>query len=336
MIGTFGNALILPGMPNPMRSLSRCGWTVLCLLALSPQLARGQEPTFRSETHLIDFTFSVRKPDGTLVKNLTQDDFQITEDGVPQKIAFFGRETDLPLTLGLIVDVSDSQSKFLKRHHKDIERFLKTVVGPRDEAFTVCFGNHLRLTNDLTSSIEDIMDGLNRFDHGDRKFPEIAAEDRREDQSGGGTALYDAIYYGVQQKLAAAHGRRRALILFTDGEENASAHDLLEAIGAAQDSDTLIYAIRYTESEKGRLTPHARQGIAALRHLSGETGGTDFDALHTDMAAAFAQISEELRSLYSIAYHSTNRKRDAAFHKVVISAGDTTYSVRARSGYYAR
>jgi Ca-activated chloride channel homolog len=320
-------------MPNRKHWPARAALLTLCLIAAIAHPRAQEQPTFRSETHLIDFTFSVRRPDGTLVKSLTRDDFQITEDGVPQKIAFFGREADLPLTLGLIVDVSDSQSKFIKRHKKDIEKFLKTVLGPKDEAFTICFGNHLRLTNDATSSIAQITDGLNRFDHGDRKFPELAAEDERE----GGTALYDAIYYGVQQKLAGAQNRRRALILFTDGEENSSAHDLLEAIGAAQDADTLIYAIRYTESEKGgRLAPHARQGIAALHHLSAETGGADFDALHTDMPQAFAQISEELRSLYSVAYHSTNHKSDGSFHKVVISTTDESFAVRARSGYYAR
>ena len=319
-------------MLNSRRLLACAGLLWLCVFEPFPAAARSQDPDFRSETHLIDFTFSVRKADGTLVKSLTRDDFQITEDGVPQKIAFFGRESDLPLTLGLIVDVSDSQSKFIKRHKKDIEKFLKTVLGPKDEAFTVCFGNHLRLTNDVTSSVEQITDGLNRFDHGERNFPELAADDKRE----GGTALYDAIYYGVQQKLTHAQGRRRALILFTDGEENASAHDLLEAIGIAQDSDTLIYAIRYTEPERHGLTAHSRQGIAALHHLSGETGGTDFDALHTNLAQAFEQISEELRSLYSIAYHSTNRKSDGAFHKVVISTGDSSYTVRARTGYYAR
>jgi len=322
-------------MLNPRRLPPRAVHLALCILAFLPA-SFSQDPDFRSETHLIDFTFTVRKADGTVVKSLTRDDFQIAEDGVPQKVAFFGKEGDLPLTLGLVVDASNSQSKFLKRHDKDIEKFLKTVLGPRDQAFTICFGNHLRLTNDATSSIPDIMDGLERFDHGDRKFPELAPEDDREDQSGGGTALYDAVYYTAKQKLAPAQGRRLALILFTDGEENASAHDLLEAIGAAQDSDALIYAIRYTESEKGRLTPHARQGIAALHHLSEETGGTDFDALRTDMPAAFAQISEELRSLYSVAYHSTNHKRDGAFHKVVISTEDPGNSVRARSGYYAR
>jgi Ca-activated chloride channel homolog len=310
--------------------------SVLCAAAASPVAFRAQEPTFKNEVHLIDFTFSVRRENGTLAGGLTRDDFQIAEDGVPQKIAFFGRENDLPLTLGLIVDVSDSQSKFIKRHHKDIGKFLSTVLGPNDEAFTICFGNHLRLTNDTSSSIPEIMDGLQRFDKGDRSFPELAAEDKREDQSGGGTALYDAIYYSVQQKLAGTSGRRRALILFTDGEENASAHDLLDAIGGAQDADTLIYAIRYTEGSERKLTPHSRQGIAALHHLSSETGGSDFDALHTDMSEAFELIAQELRSLYSVAYHSTRRVRDGAFHKVVITTTDPSYKVRARTGYYAR
>src|SRR6516225_12196700 len=132
-----------------------------------PALCHAQEATFKNEVHLVDFTFSVRRANGTLVGGLTRDDFQITEDGVPQKIAFFGRENDLPLSLGLIVDVSDSQSKFIKRHRKDVEKFLKMVLGPRDEAFTVCFGNHLRLTNQPSSSIPEIMDGLERFDKGD-------------------------------------------------------------------------------------------------------------------------------------------------------------------------
>ena len=301
-----------------------------------PVFCHAQEtPKFTNEVHLIDFTFSVRRANGMLVGGLTQDDFQITEDGVPQRIAFFGRENDLPLTLGLIVDVSDSQSRFIKRHHKDIERFLTTVLGPHDEAFTICFGNHLRLTNDTSSSIPAIITGLQRFDKGDRDFPELAPEDKRDAQSGGGTALYDAIYYGVHQKLAVTTGRRRALILFTDGEENASAHDLLDTIGAAQDADTLVYAIRYTDGEN-RLTPHARQGIAALHHLSSETGGADFDALHMDMSEAFEQIAQELRSLYSVAYHSTNHARDGVFHKVVITATDPSYKVRAKTGYYAR
>ena len=290
----------------------------------------AQAPLFRSETHLIDFTFSVRRADGTLAKGLTRDDFQITEDGAPQRIAFFGSQGELPLSLGLIVDASNSQSKFFKRHRKDIEAFLKLVVRPRDQVFAICFGNHLRLTNAMTSSTEEVMQGLERFARGDRRFPELAEDDRE-----GGTALYDAIFYSINDQLVRSEGHQRALILFTDGEENASAHDLLDAIDAAREHDTLLYAIRYTD-EKERKTPNARKGIASLHHLASETGGSDFDALHTQIREAFSQIAAELRSLYSVAYHSTNSRRDGAFHKVVITTSDPLLRVQARTGYYAR
>jgi Ca-activated chloride channel homolog len=293
-----------------------------------------QTPIFRTETHLVDFTFSVRRSDGTLVNGLNREDFIITEDGSPQKPAFFGKEAELPLTLGLLVDVSDSQSKFFKRHHKDIEKFLNTVMRPQDEVFSICFGNHLRVTSDKTSSIASVMEQLERFDKGERNYPELAPEDHRDNQTGGGTALYDAIYYSVAAKLAQASGRRRALILFTDGEENASAHDLFDAIDAARENDTLIYAIRYTDEKQ--LTPHSRHGIAALHHLSSETGGSDFDALHINVSEAFEQIASELRSLYSVGYYSSNKKRDGTFRRVVVTTTDPAYSVRARTGYYAR
>ncbi len=316
-----------------LRSIQICA-TALLLSAIAIPAQEPQTPIFRTETHLVDFTFSVRRPDGTLVKGLQREDFTITEDGLPQKSAFFGKDDDLPLTLGLIVDVSDSQSKFFKRHHKDIEKFLNTVMKPQDEVFTICFGNHLRVTSDKTSSIPSVMEQLERFDKGERNYPELGSEDQRDKQSGGGTALYDAIYYGVGEKLAQASGRRRALILFTDGEENSSAHDLLDAIDAARENDTLIYAIRYTDEKE--MTAHSHQGIAALHHLSSETGGSDYDALHTNISRAFEQIAEELRSLYSIGYYTANKKRDGTFRRVVVTTTDPTYTVRARTGYYAR
>jgi Ca-activated chloride channel homolog len=316
-----------------LRSIRICAAAFL-LSAIAMSAQEPQTPIFHTETHLVDFTFSVRRPDGTLVKGLNREDFTVTEDGVPQKLAFFGKEADLPLTLGLIVDASDSQSKFFKRHHKDIEKFLNTAMRPQDEVFSICFGNHLRVTSDKTSSIPSVMAELERFDKGERNYPELAPEDNRDNQSGGGTALYDAIYYSVGAKLAQASGRRRALILFTDGEENASAHDLLDAIEAARENDTLIYAIRYT-NEKA-MTPHSHQGIAALHHLSSETGGSDFDALHTNVSEAFQQIADELRSLYSIGYYTPNKKRDGTFRRVIVTTTDPTYSVRARTGYYAR
>ena len=308
-------------------------FTVLCLALTFPPSAPAQQPpaaTFKSETHLVNFTFSVRRPDGTLANGLARDDFQVTEDGVPQTISFFGKESDLPLTLGLIVDASDSQSHFFKRHRQDIENFLRSILHPGDKVFTVSFGNHLRLTNDLSPTPAAVLDGLESFDKGERNFPELGPKDDRE----GGTALFDAVYYGVGARLAQAQGSR-ALILFTDGEENSSAHDLLDAIDAARESDTLIYAIRYTDHKEIK-TPHARQGVAALHHLALETGGSDYDALHDNLGEVFRQIADELRSLYSIAYHSTNRKPDSTFRRVRIATTDTSLVVHARTGYYAR
>ncbi|QNI34571.1 VWA domain-containing protein [Alloacidobacterium dinghuense] len=294
--------------------------------------AMAQETVFHSEVHLVNMTFSVRGPDGKTAAGLAVDDFEVFEDGAPQKIRFFAREDQLPLSLGLIVDVSDSQDKFLKRHQHDIEIFLKGILRPSDQAFAVCFGNHLRLVSDTTSSVSQIMDGLKSFDKGDMDFPEIGPKEEREL----GTALYDAIYFSVEEKLQSDNNRRRALILFTDGEENSSEHDLIDAISVAQDSDVLIFAVRYTQTKHGAMNARNKYGMRVLGHLAAQTGGSDFDGLHTDLPEAFQQISDELRSLYSIAYQSTNKAQDGTFRKVVIQPKQSNLTVRAKAGYYAR
>ncbi|RXS97006.1 VWA domain-containing protein [Silvibacterium dinghuense] len=296
---------------------------------------RAQTPTLHVETHLVTLTFSARDGGGKLVGDLSQDDFKVYEDGVEQKLRLFSRESELPLTLGLVVDASSSQDKFLMQHLRDIETFLHRVLRPQDQVFALCFGNHLRLASDLTSNPAQVIDGLERYSKvkkGDYDFPELAPDETRE----GGSAVYDAIFASVTEKLAPVEGRQKALILFTDGEENASAHDEIEAIAAAQQSDALIYAIRYTEIKHDKLTADNRHGIAALRHISEETGGRDFDALHIDLPQAFTQIGEELRSLYSIGYYSTNKQLDGRFRKVVIEPEKEGVLIRSRSGYYAK
>jgi Ca-activated chloride channel family protein len=294
--------------------------------------AKAQETVFHSEVHLVNMTFSVRGADGKTAAGLGVDDFDVLEDGVPQKIRFFAREDQLPLSVGLIVDVSSSQDKFIKRHQHDIETFLKGILRPSDQAFAVCFGNHLRLVSDTTSSVPQIIDGLKSFDKGDMDFPEIGPKEERDL----GTALYDAIYFSVEEKLRSSNNRRRALILFTDGEENSSEHDLIDAISAAQDSDVLIFAVRYTQTKHGEMTARNKYGMRVLEHLASQTGGSDFDGLHTDLPEAFREISDELRSLYSIAYQSTNKTQDGTFRKVVIEPKQSGLKVRAKAGYYAR
>ena len=319
-------------MDSPFLHLKTHRWFVSFVLFLLICPASAQETVFHSEVHLVNMTFSVRGPDGKTAAGLGVDDFDLFEDGVPQKIKFFAREDQLPLSVGLIVDVSDSQDKFLKRHQHDIEVFLRGILRPSDQAFAVCFGNHLRLVSDTTSSIAQIMSSLQRFDKGDTDFPEIGPKEEREL----GTALYDAIYYGVEEKLRSDNNRRRALILFTDGEENSSEHDLIDAISAAQDSDVLIFAIRYTQVRHGAMNARNKYGMRVLGHLASQTGGSEFDGLHTDLPVAFQQISDELRSLYSIAYLSTNKTQDGTFRKVVIQAKQRSLTVRAKAGYYAR
>jgi Ca-activated chloride channel family protein len=124
---------------------------LLALLVVLPCVAQDVSP-FRVDVHLVNVAFSVRDSSGALVSNLSKDDFEVFDDGVPQAISYFARSADMPLTLGLIADVSGSQDRFVKRHHHDLETFLEQVLTSRDRAFLVCFGNHLRLVSDLASS----------------------------------------------------------------------------------------------------------------------------------------------------------------------------------------
>jgi VWFA-related protein len=301
------------------------------LLTLRLPLA-AQTPDFHVETHLVTLTFTVRDAQGNLVSGLAQDDFTVYEDGVAQKISFFSRESNIPLNLGLVLDASSSQDKFLHQHLHDVQMFLTSVLEPQDRVFALCFGDHLRIAADFTSDPAAVIDGIEHYNKSYASVPEIEPDDTRS----GGSAVYDAVYAGVTEKLAAGAARRKALILFTDGEENSSAHDEIDAITAAQNDDALLYAIRYTTNRHGKLTADNRHGIAALHHMAEQTGGSDFDALHTNLSQDFAQIGAELRSLYSIRYYSTNKRHDNTFRKVAVETRTPGLMVRAKSGYYAR
>ena len=290
----------------------------------------AQTPTFRSDVNLVTLTFTVRDAAGKLVGNLSRDDVEVFEDGVPQKIRFFARSSELPLTIGLVVDASESQRKFIRRHHSDVEKFLQDVLGPKDQAFLLCFGNHLRLVSDLTSSVPDIMSNLDSFDHNKVSFPEIGPTEIREE----GTAFYDAIFYSVNEKLNNASQGHRALILFSDGQDNSSAHHMLDAIEAAQRADVLVYSIRYTEERK-HLKARDKYGIRVMQRISHDTGAADFDASRGDLDDAFRSIGAELRSLYEVGYHATNMIHDDSFHKVKVQIKGEGLTARAKSGYFA-
>lgn len=302
------------------------------LLFASPVATSQAVSTIEVETHLIDNTVSVHDSEGHVVPGLAKEDFTVFEDGIPQTIRFFAPAEKLPLSIGLILDASGSQEKFLKQHEKDVAAFLQKVLQPQDQAFAVCFGNQLRLVSDLTSSGSDIIDGIHRFNKGDRSFQEIGPDEKREL----GTALYDAVFFSIAEKLASQRQRRKAIVIFSDGEDNSSEHDLIDAIGAAQNANVLIYTLRYTELQHGQMNARNRYGMRALDHLSGQTGGRSFDVHATSLKEAFAEISEDLRSLYEIAYQSTNRVRDGSYRKIVIQTSHPGLNIRSRNGYFAR
>jgi Ca-activated chloride channel family protein len=298
---------------------------------LSAVAVPQQDTPFHAEVTLVNVTCSVRSAEGQFVAGLDRDDFEILEDGVPQKLQFFARQSELPLSIGLIVDASGSQSKFVERHARDVRTFLENVLRPSDKAFALCFGNHLRLVSDFTSSPDAILDGLAQFEHGSRDVPQLGPLLEREL----GTALYDAIYYPIHEKMTGAEQRRRALIIFSDGEENSSEHDLLDAIRAAQNADTVLFGIRYTRIEHNRLNARNKYGIRAMDHLAQETGGATFDALHTDVRSAFEQIGTQLRTMYELAFASSNPAHDGSYRKLTIRLKQPDLTVRAKSGYFA-
>jgi Ca-activated chloride channel homolog len=289
------------------------------------------QEAIRVDVNLVTVAFTVRDANGALVDNLTKDDFEIVEDTVPQKTAYFARSGDVPLTLGLIVDASGSQEHFAKKHQGDLEVFLKEVLAAKDRVFLVGFGNHVRLVNDFSHAGTELLESWKRYEKETQKFPEIGPPEGRDL----GTAFYDSIYYPVMEKLAKEDGRR-ALLMFSDGEDNSSSHDMMTAIEAAQGENVVVYTIRYTERMHGRLTARNQYGMRVMDRVAKETGGAAIDAEKADPHTYFHQIAEELRTSYELAYYPTNANKDESFRKIVIRAKREGLKVRSKTGYFSR
>jgi Ca-activated chloride channel family protein len=293
---------------------------------------RAQEgAAIRTNVNLVSVSFTARDSRGALVDNLGQDDIEVLEDSASQKISFFGKSSDVPLTLGLIVDASGSQEHFSKKHERDLEIFLKRVLGPQDRVFLLCFGNHLRLVSDFTQSGEEVIRNLKEYEKSMGRFPEIGPREDREL----GTAFYDSIYYSVVEKLQNESGRK-ALLIFSDGEDNSSSHDMMTTLETAQGANVLLYTIRYTETKRnGELTARNKYGIKVMDRLAKDSGGAHIDAKEMDPKEYFQQIADELRTSYTLGYYPTNPMKDENFRRITVRAKQEGIKVRTKSGYFA-
>ena len=317
------------------------------LLAQAPQQPATQnppaeqEPTIRVNVELVNVYFTVKtKKGGQLIPNLTKDDFKVYEDGKEQTIQRFSRETDLPLTLGLLIDISASQERLIDIEREAASSFFSSVIRPKDEAFLISFGKDTVLLQDFTNSARQLTSAMADL-RGDGQIP-----------SGGGpipntgpvptmgapkgTLLFDAVYLASNEKLKSEVGRK-ALILITDGEDQGSTNTWHSAIESAQKADAIIYSIYYVDRGfYAAAGMFGGGGEGDLKHLSSETGGHVFtvDKKHP-LSETFQRIQEELRNQYSIGYQSTNPARDGKFRRLEIKTKDADYQVQARNGYYA-
>src|SRR5215472_13348803 len=276
----------------------------------------GDDQTLSVNVDLVNILFTVADKKGKFVTNLKKEDFKVFEDERIQSISNFSSETNLPLTIALLVDTSGSIRDKLKfEEEAAIEFFYSTLQRGKDKALVISFDSGVELLQDFTDD------------------PEKLADKIRKIRAGGGTSLYDAIYLAVNQKLAGQDGRR-IVILITDGDDNSSRVSLTETLEAAQRNEVTVYGIS-TNSTAFFGSKEQERGDKTLRRLAEETGGKAFLPLKIqDLASSFLNIHDELRSQYQIGYRPTNAKQDGTFRRIRVDLADKRYKTRARSGYY--
>ncbi len=297
-----------------------------------PAVAFPQPPaTFSANVQVVNLFATVRDAQGRVVNNLTKDDFTLEEDGRPQVIRYFSKESGLPLTLGLLVDTSISQKKVLAEEHSASLKFLMQVLRPeQDRAFVIHFDREVELLQDLTSSRQRLDDALARL-----QVPTLPPRKHGAPKIGlfalGGTDLYDSLLLASDDILHKQSGRK-ALILLTDGVDNGSKIGLFDAIQSAQRADALVYSILFADRDAYDGTFASAAGKQALERISRETGGAFFEVSKAvPLAAIYTQLEAELRNQYSIGY--TPDTSGSGYRKIRLTT-KPGLSVITRDGYY--
>jgi VWFA-related protein len=290
--------------------------------------ARAQDATFSTDVRVVSLFATVHDRDGRVVKDLNQEDFVLQEDGRPQTIRYFSRESNLPLTLGLLVDTSRSQIEVLERERSASYTFLSQVLREKvDRAFVVSFDEKVQVLQGMTSSRTDLAAALGRL-----RIPGRVA-----------TLLYEAVRESSENLMRKEKGRK-ASILLTDGVSFRDKTTIGTAIEFAQRADTILYTIRFAghnpASRPGRalvMGIAGEHGKHALQRMALETGGEAFEVTEDQpIEKVFSEIEDSLRNQYSIGYVPDRIDQSGKFHKIKLTVKNRPVVVRTREGYYAQ
>jgi VWFA-related protein len=298
---------------------------VLCALVIAvraqdqkvqPEAAANSDTRITLDVNRVNMLFTVSDKKGRFVTDLKKEDFEILEEKKPQQIVEFVAESDLPLRLAVLIDTSNSIRERFRFQQEAAIEFINSVVRPQDRAIVVSFDSGPELISDLTADTNKLAQAV------------------RSLRPGGGTSLYDAIYYASHDKLQQdqpRHKFRRALIVLSDGDDNNSRYSRDQALEMAQKADVVVYAISTNNSGM------EKDGDKVLKYFTKETGGLVFFPFKVqDLSQSFENIANELRHQYNLLYRPEPAKNDGLFHQVGIRIKNRKdLIVRARKGYYA-
>jgi Ca-activated chloride channel homolog len=271
----------------------------------------------RAEVTRVNMLFTVTDKKGRFVTDLNRDDFQVFESKKQQQILEFASESDLPLRLAVLIDTSNSIRDRFRFQQEAATNFINSVMRREDKALIVSFDTAAELVTDLTSDTHQLENAI------------------RDLRPGGGTSLYDAIFFSCRDKLMLdqpMYKFRRAIVILSDGDDNESRHSRDQALEMAQRADTVIYTI------STNISHIETEGDKVLRYFADQTGGVAFTPFQAkDLNQSFENIANELRHQYNLFYRPDPLKTDGLYHPVEIKIkGRKDLIVRARRGYYAR
>jgi VWFA-related protein len=308
----------------------------------APAQPESDQPvaTFKLAVNLVDVFFNVKDKQGGLVPHLTRNDCTVSEDKQPQTLKNFVSESNLPLTLGILLDTSGSQYRVLPLEQDAGSRFLEQVLRQKDEAFLISFDVDVDMLQDYTNSARMLSRAMQKAEintaggNGAAGIPGAGGGTVPISGTPKGTLLYDAVYLAANEKMSQETGRK-AMILLTDGEDEGSDHKIGEAISAAQRANVMVYVILI--ADRAAYGSWGYSGYSAMKRVTEETGGRLIDVGNNGkkLEAAFQQIQDELRTQYVATYTPLNTKLDGSFRRISVECRGDGLKVQARHGYFA-